>query len=417
MERGLCGRRCALPEHAADERLWRPSELAPADLGRKALAVQDDVEFRQAVRALRTADLEDAVISDPRWRSPQRGPGPAGGRSSCATATTRDGPEPRVCSRSSGSPASSTRPRSERPSSRPRSPTSRSRSRSIPERRGEVQPRARLPARTRPRAERGIGRIQRRPWWSGLEGRRRRPARQRILAGPASSSRRPVLLALGVLSPRRALLRAPSCRTGTRRCSASPTRARADSSPQSWPSSRRGVPRYRCGPARDRADDAARTRTDAEAFVVLDVSRSMLARRVPGRRSGSSARKRPRGPSERRSPRFGSASRRSPTERFRTSSRASTRRCSTRPSPARSGSSSLPLARRWRRTRRASTRSPRSARQRYFAPKRASDFSSCSPTASRSRSPGRGSRRSCAAAGDRRRAGALLGPGRARVRR
>ena len=49
----------------ADERLWQPSELAPADLGRKALAVQDDVEFRQAVRALRTADLEDAVISDP----------------------------------------------------------------------------------------------------------------------------------------------------------------------------------------------------------------------------------------------------------------------------------------------------------------------------------------------------------------
>ncbi len=49
----------------ADERLWQPSELAPADLGRRALAVQDDVEFRQAVRALRTADLEDPVISDP----------------------------------------------------------------------------------------------------------------------------------------------------------------------------------------------------------------------------------------------------------------------------------------------------------------------------------------------------------------
>ena len=49
----------------ADERLWQPSDLVPADLGREALAVQDDVEFRQAVRALRTADLEDAVISDP----------------------------------------------------------------------------------------------------------------------------------------------------------------------------------------------------------------------------------------------------------------------------------------------------------------------------------------------------------------
>ena len=49
----------------ADERLWRPSEVAPFAVGRRALAVQDDVDFRQAVRALRTADLEDAVISDP----------------------------------------------------------------------------------------------------------------------------------------------------------------------------------------------------------------------------------------------------------------------------------------------------------------------------------------------------------------
>ncbi len=49
----------------ADELLWQPSELVPFDVGGKALAVQDDVDFRQAVRALRTADLDDAVISDP----------------------------------------------------------------------------------------------------------------------------------------------------------------------------------------------------------------------------------------------------------------------------------------------------------------------------------------------------------------
>ena len=49
----------------ADERLWQPSELVPMDVGRRALAVEDDVDFRQAVRALRTAELEDAVISDP----------------------------------------------------------------------------------------------------------------------------------------------------------------------------------------------------------------------------------------------------------------------------------------------------------------------------------------------------------------
>lgn len=49
----------------ADERLWRPDELVPFDAGRKALAVQDDIDFRKAVRALREAELEDPVISDP----------------------------------------------------------------------------------------------------------------------------------------------------------------------------------------------------------------------------------------------------------------------------------------------------------------------------------------------------------------
>ena len=49
----------------ADARLWQPSELVPLEVGRRALAVQDDLDFRQAVRALRTAELEDAVISDP----------------------------------------------------------------------------------------------------------------------------------------------------------------------------------------------------------------------------------------------------------------------------------------------------------------------------------------------------------------
>ncbi|MDQ3381164.1 MAG: hypothetical protein M3546_12750 [Actinomycetota bacterium] len=49
----------------ADERLWRPDELVPFAAARKSLAVQDDVDFREAVRALREADLEDAVISDP----------------------------------------------------------------------------------------------------------------------------------------------------------------------------------------------------------------------------------------------------------------------------------------------------------------------------------------------------------------
>ncbi|MBA3402871.1 MAG: hypothetical protein H0U05_12910 [Actinobacteria bacterium] len=48
-----------------DERLWRPAELVPLDAARRLLAVQDDVDFREAVRALRQAELEDPVISDP----------------------------------------------------------------------------------------------------------------------------------------------------------------------------------------------------------------------------------------------------------------------------------------------------------------------------------------------------------------
>ena len=49
----------------ADERLWRPDELVPFSAGRDVLGVQDDVDFREAVRALREAELEDAVVSDP----------------------------------------------------------------------------------------------------------------------------------------------------------------------------------------------------------------------------------------------------------------------------------------------------------------------------------------------------------------
>ena len=49
----------------ADERLWRPEELVPFDAGRRSLAVQDDIDFREAVRALREAELEDPVVSDP----------------------------------------------------------------------------------------------------------------------------------------------------------------------------------------------------------------------------------------------------------------------------------------------------------------------------------------------------------------
>ncbi|MDQ3671789.1 MAG: hypothetical protein M3364_05020 [Actinomycetota bacterium] len=50
---------------SADERLWQLDELAPFDAGRRSLGVQDDIDFREAVRALREAELDDPVISDP----------------------------------------------------------------------------------------------------------------------------------------------------------------------------------------------------------------------------------------------------------------------------------------------------------------------------------------------------------------
>ena len=44
---------------------WHLSTAAPLDLAARVLAVDDDLELRRAVRALRLARLEDATISDP----------------------------------------------------------------------------------------------------------------------------------------------------------------------------------------------------------------------------------------------------------------------------------------------------------------------------------------------------------------
>lgn len=46
-------------------RLWQADELLPFAVARDALAVEDDIAFREALRALRLARLEDPVISDP----------------------------------------------------------------------------------------------------------------------------------------------------------------------------------------------------------------------------------------------------------------------------------------------------------------------------------------------------------------
>ena len=46
-------------------RLWTTDSLLPLDPAKAALAIDDDIDLRQAIRALRFAKLDDAVVSDP----------------------------------------------------------------------------------------------------------------------------------------------------------------------------------------------------------------------------------------------------------------------------------------------------------------------------------------------------------------
>lgn len=47
------------------ERLWQAEERVPGGPARNALGIEDDIDFREAVRALRVAGLDDPVVSDP----------------------------------------------------------------------------------------------------------------------------------------------------------------------------------------------------------------------------------------------------------------------------------------------------------------------------------------------------------------
>jgi hypothetical protein len=48
-----------------DEGLWDPGELAPLGVTKKAVGVEDDLEFRSAVRAMRGARLDEPILTDP----------------------------------------------------------------------------------------------------------------------------------------------------------------------------------------------------------------------------------------------------------------------------------------------------------------------------------------------------------------
>lgn len=46
--------------------LWRPRELLPFGLARRLLGVEDDLAFREALRAVRLARLQEGFYSDPK---------------------------------------------------------------------------------------------------------------------------------------------------------------------------------------------------------------------------------------------------------------------------------------------------------------------------------------------------------------
>ena len=50
---------------ATEDGTWEPSTSLPGGLSRAVLGVKDDVEFREALRAIRAARLEDQTVSDP----------------------------------------------------------------------------------------------------------------------------------------------------------------------------------------------------------------------------------------------------------------------------------------------------------------------------------------------------------------
>jgi hypothetical protein len=48
------------------EGLWDAEELGPFGIAKRALGLEDDVEFRHALRALRVAHIEQLIVSDPK---------------------------------------------------------------------------------------------------------------------------------------------------------------------------------------------------------------------------------------------------------------------------------------------------------------------------------------------------------------
>ena len=248
------------------------------------LAIDDDIDLREAIRALRLARLDDPVVSDPEL-AVKRNEAQARLEAIVAARPGRRDALPR------GEPAGSSRARALRlrdPGARGAPVRHRlqsdARDRPRPhERRAEVQPRARIPARPRHPAERGGGRHEPEPGRQRLEGRRGGRARKRVLTSVAARAVGSAL-ALGVLLPLVVLLFFRQRARKIRRHGLALVEPRGAGIRRHRRRARRhrGARRGCRSAARLEQTRTLRERTDAEAFVVLDVSRSMLAQQDTG---------------------------------------------------------------------------------------------------------------------------------------
>ena len=274
---------------AATTRSGRADELLPVDVARRLLAVDDDVAFRESSPrvAARASGRPDRLRLRSRGGDqPERGTDPPRG-----SRRRRRRPRPTLACRGSPRRARAREIRHGDPGARGapvehgREPPARDRARSL-ERRGEAQPRARVSARTRLPARRRVpgAQIRRR-----VEAEPRAPARAiraRDTDGErASSSSRPLgaVLAIGVLLPLTALFfihrRAQRVRGSLG--AIEPSARHLFVAVGAVIAAGAFLGAAAAQPVLQRTS-TLRTRTDAEAFIVVDISRSMLARHEAG---------------------------------------------------------------------------------------------------------------------------------------
>ena len=195
---------------SADD-LWSPDTVAPFGAGRRLLGVEDDVAFRQALRALRASELNDPTVSDPNLAVKRT---EAAERLESIVVSDRDderrsraanllGVLGMIVFNSSPSGGNAHRPLG---AAAERDRELRAGDRDRPgQRRGEVQPPGDPAARAGPAPDRGLGRAQPGPGRPRRPRGRRRPAGQRVLRPVVDLSLLTplgVLLALGVVAAR-----------------------------------------------------------------------------------------------------------------------------------------------------------------------------------------------------------------------